>query len=163
MKKGLLVGLVLLGSLGASTTVLGTTVKADNMPEILAQAEQESTCVDLQEVTTGQTQIRKQIRPGFLGPGNINVDFSVPPTETFDFYEVTFIPENDANYRVDVNFRYSDGSQSNVWSGSGDAQREETYSRRFSSPTSEQPFLINTSVAGERNIAYTIGVSACQN
>jgi hypothetical protein len=96
-----------------------------------------------------------------LGPGNINVDFSVPSTQEFEFYEVTFIPENEANYRVAINFRYPDGSQSNVWSGSGDAQQGETYSRQFSSPTGEQPFLINTSVAGERNIAYTISVSAC--
>jgi hypothetical protein len=161
MKKAYLAGLVLLGSLGVSATLLETQVKADAGPELLAQAGPEATCVDLQEVTTGQTQIRKQIRPGFLGPGNINVDFSVPSTEEFEFYEVTFIPENDANYRVDVNFRYPDGSQSNVWSGSGDAQRDQTYSRRFNSPTGEQPFLINTSVAGERNIAYTIGISAC--
>ena len=161
MKKKYLVGLVLLGSLGASATLLGTHVKADTVPELLAQAEPEPTCVDLQEVTTGQTQIRKQIRPGFLGPGNINVDFSVPSTQEFEFYEVTFMPENDANYRVAINFRYPDGSQSNVWSGSGDAQGGETYSRQFRSPTGEQPFLINTSVAGERNIAYTISVSAC--
>lgn len=163
MKKGNWIGLALLGSLGVSATVLGTAVKANNMPELLTQASPGPTCVDLQEVTTGQTQIRKQIRPGFLGPGNINVDFTVPSTEDFAFYEVTFVPENDANYRVDVNFRYPDGSQSNVWSGSGSAQRGETYTRQFRSPTGEQPFLINTSVVGERNIAYTVGVSACQN
>jgi hypothetical protein len=125
MKKRFLIGLAVLGSLGASATVLGTPVKANAGAEMLAQAEQAATCVELQEVTTGQTQIRRQIKPGFLGPGNIHTDFSVSSTENFEFFEVVFVPENDANYQVDINFRYPDGTEANVFSGSGNAQRGE--------------------------------------
>jgi hypothetical protein len=165
MKKRALIGLALLGSLGVSATALGTPVKANASPEMLAQAEAEAepTCVDLQEVTTGQTQIRRQIKPGFLGPGNIHTDFSVSSAENFEFFEVVFVPENDANYQVDINFRYPDGTEANVFSGSGNAQRGETYSQRLISPTGQAPFLINTSVAGENNIAYSVTVKGCVN
>jgi hypothetical protein len=163
MKKTLFTSLALLVSLGVTATVLETPVKADAVTEMLAQAEAEPTCVDLQEVTTGQTQIRRQIKPGFLGPGNIHTDFSVPSTENFEFFEVVFVPENDANYQVDINFRYSDGTEANVFSGSGNAQRGETYSQRLISPTGQAPFLINTSVAGENNIAYSVTVKGCVN
>jgi hypothetical protein len=43
----------------------------------------------------------------------------------------------------------------------GNATANQTYTRRFISPTGETPFLVNTSVSGERNIAYTIAVQGC--
>lgn len=163
IKKSYLIGLALLGSLGAMATIPVADVSANVSPQLIAQTPQEGTCTDLLEVTTGQAQIRKQIRLSFLGPGNIHVDFAVPPTGSIDYYEVQFTPENDATYRVEVNFRYPDGSQANVFSASGAVVRNQVYSRRFVSPTGERPFLINTSISGDNNTAYTVSARGCQN
>ena len=148
VKKVYLLGLALMGSLGAL---------------LPAKAMAQSNCVNLQEVTTGQTQIRKQIRVGFLGPGNMHTDFSVPPNSGLTFYEVSFIPENRARYDAQVNFRYSSGAQATVFSSGGDVAPNQVYSRWFVSPTGELPFLINTSVSGENNTAYTISVRGCRD
>jgi hypothetical protein len=163
MKKRYLLGLALLASFGAITGMLATDVKANVPTQVISQASTNATCTDLLEVTTGQAEIRKVIRFSLFGPGNIHVDFAVPPTGTIHYYEVTFVPENNATYNLDVNFRYPDGSQANVFSASAAVENGRTYSRQFVSPTGERPFLINTSVAGENNIAYTISVRGCRN
>jgi hypothetical protein len=162
-QKTYLIGLALLGSLVTLAMQPVHGVSANPSPQILAQSQNSGTCTDLLEVTTGQTQIRKQIRFSLLGPGNIHVDFAVPPAGRIDYYEVQFIPENDAVYQVDINFRYPDGSQANVFSARGEAVRNQTYSRQFVSPTGERPFLINSSIGGDNNTAYTVGVRGCRN
>ncbi len=163
MKTSYLVGLVLIGSLGSLTGLLGADVKADVAPQAITQTSPVEACIDLLEVTTGQSQIRRVIKFSLFGPGNIHLDFAVPPNGRIDYYEVTFVPENNATYTIDVNFRYADGSQANVFSASAAVEKDKTYSRRFVSPTGERPFLINTSVGGENNIAYNISVRGCQN
>lgn len=163
MKNHHLVGLALIGSLGVFSGALGTNVKADTPARVISQSDQSEICTDLLEVTTGQAQIRRVIKFSPFGPGNIHLDFAVPPNGTIDYYEVTFTPENNATYQVQVNFRYPDGSQATVFSTSAMVVKNETYSRRFVSPTGERPFLINTSVGGENNIAYNIGVRGCES
>jgi hypothetical protein len=163
MKKRYLLGLVLFASLGSITGMLGADAKADTPTQVISQASQSNTCIDLLEVTTGQAQIRRVIKFSLFGPGNIHLDFAVPPNGTIDYYEVTFVPENNATYSLGINFRYPDGSQANVFSASAAVVKDQTYSRRFVSPTGERPFLINTSVGGENNIAYNINVRGCQN
>jgi hypothetical protein len=150
VKTSYLVGLALAGSLGALLPA-----------PAIAQSAQGTNCVNLQEVTSGATQIRKQIKVGFFGPGNIHTDFSVPPNSNLSYFEVSFIPENDARYDAEINFRYNTGAQATVFSSSGDVTSNLVYSRWFVSPTGELPFLINTSVSGENNTAYTISVRGC--
>ena len=152
MKRVYLLGLALAGSLGTFLPF-----------KAIAQTAQGSNCVNLQEVTTGQTQIRKQIKIGFLGPGNIHTDFSVPSNNNLNYFEVSFVPENDANYDVDVNFRYADGAQATVFSSGGDVITNQVYARWFVSPTGETPFLINTSVSGQNNTAYSISIRGCSS
>ena len=152
MRKAYMLGLALVGSIGALLP-----------SKAIAQSPQGSGCVNLQEVTTGQTTIRKQIKIGFLGPGNIHTDFSVPSNNNLTYFEVRFIPENDARYDVDINFRYADGAQANVFSADGDVMTNQMYARWFVSPTGATPFLINTSVSGENNTAYTVSVRGCAN
>jgi hypothetical protein len=160
MNKQRLIGLAMIGSLGLSTAMLGANAQAD----MLAQTtEQSDTCIDLLEVTTGQAQIRRVIKFSLFGPGNIHLDFAVPPNGDIDYYEVTFVPENNANYRMQVNFRYPDGSQATVFSDSANVIKDQVYSRRFVSPTGERPFLINTSVGGQNNIAYNINIRGCES
>jgi hypothetical protein len=163
MKKRYLLGLVLFASLGSLTGMLGADVKADTPAPVISQATQSNPCIDLLEVTTGQAEIRRVIKFSLFGPGNIHLDFAVPPNGTINYYEVMFVPENNATYSLGVNFRYPDGSQANVFSASAAVEKDRTYSRRFVSPTGERPFLINTSVGGENNIAYRINVRGCQN
>ena len=93
----------------------------------------------------------------------MHTDFSVPPNSGLTFYEVSFIPENRARYDAQVNFRYSSGAQATVFSSGGDVAPNQVYSRWFVSPTGELPFLINTSVSGENNTAYTISVRGCRD
>ncbi len=150
MKPSHLMGLALAGSLGAFLPA-----------QAIAQSSQGTNCVNLQEVTSGATQIRKQIKVGFFGPGNIHTDFSVPTNSMLNYFEVSFIPENDARYDAEINFRYSSGAQATVFSSGGDVVSNQVYSRWFVSPTGELPFLINTSVSGENNTAYTIAVRGC--
>jgi hypothetical protein len=160
--KAYSVGLALLGSLGVLSGSLGAMAQAQKSPQVIAQSR-ETTCIDLQEITTGETEVRKLIRGGvpFVGPGNIHTDFAVPPSENLEYFIVSFTPENDAFYDVEINFRYPDGAQATALSQGGNATANQTYTRRFISPTGETPFLVNTSVSGERNIAYTIAVQGC--
>ncbi len=162
MKKRYFLGLVLFASLGSLTGILGVDVKADMPTQAISQASQSNTCIDLLEVTTGQAQIRRVIKFSLFGPGNIHLDFAVPPNGTINYYEVTFVPENNANYDIGINFRYPDGSQANVFSASATVVKDQVYTRRFVSPTGDRPFLINTSVGGENNIAYNINVRGCE-
>lgn len=163
MKKRYLLGLSLFASLGTMTGILGASARADMPVPMISQASQSNACIDLLEVTTGQAAIRKVIQFSLFGPGNIHVDFAVPPNGAIDYYEVTFTPENNATYNIDVNFRYADGFQANVFSASAAVEEGRTYSRRFVSPTGGRPFIVNTSVAGENNIAYNISVRGCNN
>ncbi|WP_088889652.1 hypothetical protein [Leptolyngbya ohadii] len=116
-------------------------------------------CVYLREVTTGKAVIRKQIATANT---NANVDFAVPSGIAFTSYIAEFLPENNARYRVAVNFKYSDNSSSTPISRDLNAERFYLYNVQLQSPTNRQPFQINTNVRGDRNTAYSVAVLACQ-
>lgn len=117
-------------------------------------------CVYLREVTTGKSLIRKQVATANT---NANVDFAVPAELRFTSYIAEFSPENNARFRVAVNFRYSDNSSSTPISRDlNPARRFYLYNVQVQSPTNRQPFQINTNVRGDRNTAYSVAVLACQ-
>lgn len=150
MKKLYLTGLLLIGSLGALIpTGLGTRVQA---------AER---CIPLKEVTTGQSVINKQIKVALFGNNNFNTDFAVPAGTNFQFFKVKFVPENDATYAVEVNFKYSNTSSATVFNQKGLVEREKLYERKFISPTNDIPYQVNTNIGGDNNNAYTISVAGC--
>ncbi len=119
-------------------------------------------CIPLQEVTTGQTAIQKQIKNSVLFNNNWNTDFSVPDTQSFEFFVLVMTPDNTGTYKGEVNFKYSDTSAATVLSRSLELEREQTYSRAFASPTGKQPFQINARIGGENNNSYTVSVLGCR-
>lgn len=121
-------------------------------------------CIPLEEVSTGQTEIRKQIKNELLGPGNWNTDFAVPGEENFDFFVAFFTPENDARYQGAVYFKYPDETTTTVFDGERDLQRNETYSQIFVSPTvGKQPSQINARIGGQTNTVYRIAFLGCKS
>ncbi|NJL45972.1 MAG: hypothetical protein HC922_10215 [Leptolyngbyaceae cyanobacterium SM2_3_12] len=120
-----------------------------------------TTCVALQEVTTGQTEIRKRIENRVIAQGNWNTDFLVPSDQDFSYFVAIITPENDAAYELIANLRFSDGSSEQALSGRADLTMGETYSIPFQSPTFRQPAVVNTRVGGTNGNFYTISVAAC--
>lgn len=117
-------------------------------------------CVYLREITTGKSMIRKVVASG---NSNANVDFAVPTGISFATYTAEFLPENNARFRVSVNFKYNDNTSSTAISRDlNPARRFFLYNVQLRTPTGQQPFQINTNVLGQRNTAYSVAVLACQ-
>ena len=116
-------------------------------------------CVPLREVTTKQRSLRKVIE---LNNSNANTDFAVPTGTRFSSYIARVIPENNSDYKVEVNLKYNDGSSAQAVSRSISARRFYLYNQPLQSPTTRQPFQINTRITGSRNTAYQVAVLACR-
>ncbi|MGA7953279.1 MAG: hypothetical protein WCA07_07125 [Gloeobacterales cyanobacterium] len=113
-------------------------------------------CTALQEVSTGSTVVRKQFRLG-----NENADFAVPVGRVYKSYRAELRPENNADYSVKVNLKYSDNSSSTVYDGKISMTRMKPYALTFRSPIVKQPYQINIVVGSARNNAYSIAAQAC--
>ncbi len=121
---------------------------------------QSSNCVYLREVTTGKSVIRKVVATANT---NANVDFAVPSGIPFRSYIAEFLPENNARFRVAVNFRFADNTTSNaITRDLNPARRFFLYNVQLVSSTGQIPFQVNTNVVGQRNTAYAVAVLACQ-
>ena len=163
MKKNHLIGLALAGSLGTFASIFGAVVPASAVAPTIAQSKQSAnSCTPLQEVSTGQTSIRKLIDIDLFNSGNVDTDFAVPSGANFAYYNVTFTPENNATYDVAIYFKYSDGTSSSVFNADKALEANRTYTRNFITPTGEDPFQVNTRISGQNRTAYTIEVSGCQ-
>gem|GEM_PF-622832 len=114
-------------------------------------------CTALEEISTGQTVIRKEARMG-----NENVDFSVPAGRVFKSYRALMRPENNANYTATVNLKYNDGTSSKAFSRKISMVRMKVYKLPFRTPTANQPFQINLNVGTDRNNAYSVAVLGCK-
>ncbi len=116
-------------------------------------------CVYLREITTRKRVIRKVIE---LNNSNSNTDFAVPTGVRFSSYVEQLIPENNSRYQANVNLKYNDNTSAQAVSRSIEAKRFYLYNQPFRTPTSRQPFQINTKIKGTRNTAYRVSVLACQ-
>lgn len=114
-------------------------------------------CVYLQEVSTREIEIRKKVRTG-----NQNTDFVVPSGSNFTYYIPQLLAENNAEYRIRIFFKFSDGSSASVFRNTLALQRFERVSDRFQSPSERQPFQINFNVNSARNNAYRISILGCE-
>lgn len=139
---------------GSSFACLTTTSHAQTPPPL---PPLEKNCVFLKEVTSGQVQIRK-----IAMRGNQNTDFAVPTGVRFTSYIAQLLPENNANYGIDMYFKYNDSSSAKVFSKTISAQRFKRVAGAFRSPTARQPYQINFSVATDENNAYQVAVMACK-
>lgn len=135
--------------------------KPSPSPSAVAQATAESACVALQEITTGDTEVRKRIENRVLGHNNWNTDFLVPSNQPFRYFVAIITPENTATYEMSVHLRLPTGASEPAFSTRADVQAGVTFSIPFQSPTGRQPSMVNVRVGGVNGNVYTIGVAAC--
>ena len=114
-------------------------------------------CTALEEVSTGQTVIRKEARMG-----NDNVDFTVPAGRVFRSYRALMRPENNANYSATVNLKYRNGTSSKAFSRNISMVRMKVYKLPFRTPTANKHYQSNLNVGTARNNAYSVAVLACR-
>jgi hypothetical protein len=163
-RYGLTLGTALTLGLGLVWGGISTTAQATPLPQQLAQVETEEvveSCVALQEVTTGATEINKRIENRFLTRDNWNTDFAVPNDQDFNYYVAILAPENDGPYELTVNLKFPDDTFATAYSNRRDLTSGDVYSVPFISPTGEQPFEINARVGGVNGNRYTLAIVAC--
>jgi len=132
-------------------------------PLQVAQATGEATtCVPLQEVTTGENEVRKRIENRSVLGNNWHTDFVVPNDTNFSYFVALVTPENNGPYWMDVHLRQSHGGSEKVFSERADLQAGTTVSIPFESPTGRQPAVVNTRLGGVNGNFYTIAVAACE-
>lgn len=132
-------------------------------PLQVAQATGEAaTCVPLQEVTTGENEVRKRIENRSVLGNNWHTDFVVPNDRNFSYFVALVTPENNGPYWMDVHLRQSHGGAEKVFSERADLQAGTTVSIPFESPTGRQPAVVNTRLGGVNGNFYTISIAACE-
>ncbi len=139
---------------GTPLALLATISHAQTPPPL---PPVQKNCVFLKEITTGKIEVRK-----IAEAGNQNTDFAVPTSVRFTSYVAQLLPENNADYGIDMYFKYNDGSSAKVFSKTASAQRYKRIAGPFRSPTAKQPYQINFSVATGANNAYRVAVMACK-
>jgi hypothetical protein len=154
-----------LGMLGASaqatSQILADAHEAAEM-EAIAGEDPLDSCVLLEEVTTGQTEIRKRIENRIITQGNWSTDFVVPSVQEFSYFVAILSPEHNAPYELIVNFKHRDApTVEQVYSNRADLEEGEVYAIPLQSSTNRQPFQVNTRVGGTNGDVYTIAVAAC--
>ena len=148
-------------ALGSGTLVARAQDVSD--PLQVAQATgSATTCVPLQEVTSGQNEIRKRIENRSILGNNWHTDFVVPNDTNFSYFVALVTPENNGPYWMDVHLRQSHGGSEKVFSERADLQAGTTVSIPFESPTGRQPAVINARLGGVNGNFYTISVAACE-
>ena len=150
-----------------STTIAMVATTLTLTPGVMAQTTPSPTgsgasCVALQEVTTGQSEIRKRIENRAFAGNNWHTDWLVPNQPTFSYFVAIVTPENTAPYWLDVHLRLPQGGSEKVFSESADAAAGSTFVIPFASPTGRQPGVVNTRLGGINGNFYTISVAACQ-
>lgn len=148
-------------ALGSGTLV--AQAQDASVPLQTAQATgAETTCIPLQEVTTGQSEIRKRIENRSILGNNWHTDFIVPNDTEFSYFVALVTPENNGPYWMDVHLRLPQGGSEKVLSEQADLQAGTTVSIPFESPTGRQPAVVNARLGGVNGNFYTISVAACE-
>jgi len=153
-------------SLTISCILFNTVSQANTVPQLLTQqaesAEPTDSCVALQEVTTGETEIRKRIENRVIARGNWNTDFLVPSEQNFSYFVAILTPEHNASFSFAPTLRFSNGASESPFNVRSDLVNGEIYSIPFQSSTDRQPNLVNARVGGVNGNFYTISVVGCQ-
>lgn len=119
-------------------------------------------CVALQEVTTGQTEIRRRIENRVVMGNNWHTDWLVPNQPNFTYFVAVVTPENTAPYWLDVHLRMPHGGSEKVFSDRADAEAGSTFIIPFASTTRRQPAVVNARLGGVNGNFYTLAVAACE-
>lgn len=152
----------LTAGLAIAPATLATASLSPAAPVLVGQASTETTCVALQEVTTGETEIRKRIENRPFGAGNWNTDFLVPQDSDFRYFVAVVMTENTGPYWMDVHLRLPQGGSELAFSDRTDAVAGTIYSVPFQSPTGRQSAVVNALVGGVNGNFYTISMAACR-
>lgn len=168
--QSLATALAVVGTAAAMLPSLAVANSADDSgldPTVEAQTMTSPTgtglsCVALQEVTTGQTELRRRIENrAFLGH-NWHTDWLVPTQTDFTYFVAIVTPENTAPYWLDVHLRMPHGGSEKVFSDRADAEAGSTFIIPFGSSTGRQPAVVNTRLGGLNGNFYTLSVVACE-
>ncbi|PZO38447.1 MAG: hypothetical protein DCF19_16105 [Pseudanabaena frigida] len=128
-----------------------------------AQAE---TCTALNVIGATGTSVKKTVSPfsTLVTNNNWNTDFAVPSDRSFNRYVATIIPENNANFDVELNLKYSDNSSSRAYKKDNVAVKVGKPLRLVGSPQPQlDPFQVNVFIGGLNAIGntYTLSVLGC--
>jgi hypothetical protein len=131
-----------------------------------ASSVRAETCAALYVVGGNGTSVKKTVSPfsTLLTSNNWNTDFSVPSDRSYDRYVATILPENDANYDVELNLKYSDNSSSTSYKKENISVRVGTPLRLVGLPRSQSdPYQVNVFIGGFNAIGntYTVSVLGC--
>jgi hypothetical protein len=124
------------------------------------------TCVPLKVIGGNGTKVKKTVSPlsTLVTNNNWNTDFAVPGGRSFNRYVATIVPENNANYDVKLNLKYSDNT-------SNESDRQDNIAVKARQPlrlegiprSQSEPFQVNVFVGGNSATGntYTLSVSGC--
>ncbi|AFY74073.1 hypothetical protein Syn7502_02051 [Synechococcus sp. PCC 7502] len=127
---------------------------------------QAETCSALKVIGANGTKVQKTVSPisTLVTNNNWNTDFAVTGGRSFNRYVATIIPENNANYDVKLNLKYSDNSSTEVDKRDNVAVKVRQPLRLEGIPRSQgEPFQVNVFVGGINAIGntYTVSVAGC--
>ena len=148
-----------LASANSAEGVAPTMDLAQTMPSPTGTGR---SCVALQEVTTGQTEMRRRIENRAFVGNNWHTDWLVPNQPNFTYFVAIVTPENNASYWLDIHLRMPHGGSEKVFSDQADAEAGSTFIIPFASNTGRQPAVVNTRMGGLNGNFYTIAVAACE-
>jgi hypothetical protein len=128
-----------------------------------AQADE---CYPLNVIGDIGTTVKKTVSPfsTLVTSNNWNTDFSVPSDRSFNSYEATIIPENDANYDLELSLKYRDRSSSRSYKKDNVGVKVGQPLKLIGVPQSPRnPSQINVFVGGLNAIGntYSISVEGC--
>jgi hypothetical protein len=134
---------------------------------LLSSPSQAETCTDLNLIGGTGTKVTKTVSPfsTLVTNNNWNTDFAVPSDRSFNRYLATILPENNANYDIELNLKYNDSSSSSGYKKDNVAVVAGQQLVLSAMPISKRnPFQVNIFVGGLNAIGntYTVSVSGCK-
>lgn len=131
----------------------GSSAQADN-------------CYPLNVIGDTGTIVKKTVSPfsTLVTGNNWNTDFAVPSDLSFNSYEATIVPENNANYDVELNLKYRDRSSVRSYKKDNVAVKVGQPLKLIGIPQSSgNPSQVNVFVGGLNAIGnvYSVSIEGC--
>lgn len=95
---------------------------------------------------------------------NWNTDWFVPSGQPFKLYRVTFMPHDDAEYSVNMTFKYPDNTIDQFFREQRKRFQANSHLIVEAAPRIDlQPFQVNTNIGGLQSVGarYTVAVAGC--
>ena len=123
-------------------------------------------CEPLNVIGAYGISVKKTVSPfsTLITNNNWNTDFAVPSDRSYNRYVGTIVPENNANYVVEFNLKYSDNSFSGAYKKDNVTVTVGQPLYLIGVPQSRlNPFQVNVVIGGLNAIGntYTVSVNGC--